>query len=527
MKKKKKSQKKSIIYIIIGIGFLLLALASTTFAFWSITKNQENENLVNTVCLDVSFTGRQDINVPNAYPMSIDEGTLLDPYIFTITNECGNSHYVINLETVTSGVEKSLKEEYLRGYLTNDKEEILFNDTLKDEYINNEKVIKTSSKAIKLYEGDLNGKGSSATFNLRLWLDENVEDEDSMSATYEGKITVTSNYQEVKNTGVNTLKELANTKPSMLAFDGKDVLGSDAGTTDNNLRFVGADPDNYVEFNNETWRIIGVMDNIEEENGNTGSHIKIIRDSIGEYSWDSSESNVNNGYGVNEWSISDINAVLNNQFYKKEAGGVCYRSNENKVTDCPKWEEIGLDSEARSMISKVKWNTGTMPEAYNASLITPIYMYEMERSNNKSKICKSDSGVCSDNENRTTQWPGYVGLMYPSDYGFATTGGDKVSRATCLTTNMYSWKNDDNLTDCAQKSWLLDDTTSQWTMTPSPVTDNAYSVFRIHSSGSVDSSTAYSARIIRPVVYLKTEVQILDSTDIDYGSINNPYKLSI
>ena len=62
-------------------------------------------------------------------------------------------------------------------------------------------------------------------------------------------------------------------------------------TEDNNLRYVGLSPDNYVLFNNELWRIIGVMNNIEDGEGNKETRIKLIRDeNIGSFPWDSSNS---------------------------------------------------------------------------------------------------------------------------------------------------------------------------------------------------------------------------------------------
>ena len=42
----------------------------------------------------------------------------------------------------------------------------------------------------------------------------------------------------------------------------------DDETIDNNLRFIGSDPDNYVWFNDELWRIIGVMNNIDRQRRN-------------------------------------------------------------------------------------------------------------------------------------------------------------------------------------------------------------------------------------------------------------------
>ena len=38
-------------------------------------------------------------------------------------------------------------------------------------------------------------------------------------------------------------------------------------TTDKNLRYIGANPNNYVSFNNELWRIIGVFNNINDGTG--------------------------------------------------------------------------------------------------------------------------------------------------------------------------------------------------------------------------------------------------------------------
>ena len=64
-------------------------------------------------------------------------------------------------------------------------------------------------------------------------------------------------------------------------------------TSDENIRYYGSNPDNYVSFNNELWRIIGVF----------GNNVKLVRsEKLGELSWDSSASSVNNGRGVNEWS---------------------------------------------------------------------------------------------------------------------------------------------------------------------------------------------------------------------------------
>ena len=82
----------------------------------------------------------------------------------------------------------------------------------------------------------------------------------------------------------------------------------------NNLRYIGADPNNYVSFNGELWRIIGIFS--EDTHGVTGEKlIKIIRnESIGNYSWDNKASGTGSStssYGSNDWTDSALQKVLN------------------------------------------------------------------------------------------------------------------------------------------------------------------------------------------------------------------------
>ena len=46
---------------------------------------------------------------------------------------------------------------------------------------------------------------------------------------------------------------------------------------------IGANPNNYVSFNGQKWRIIGVFD----------GKLKIVQDSIGKYAYDTSKNTVN------------------------------------------------------------------------------------------------------------------------------------------------------------------------------------------------------------------------------------------
>lgn len=100
--------------------------------------------------------------------------------------------YFINLETVSTD-EKILNEKYVKASLMEDKKEIFLN-TLKDTYINTEKVLAEASQAFKLAKGRLQ-ENESKTYYLRLWLDNDTPAIDEvMNKTYQGKVTVNLSY---------------------------------------------------------------------------------------------------------------------------------------------------------------------------------------------------------------------------------------------------------------------------------------------------------------------------------------------
>ncbi len=279
----------------------------------------------------------------------------------------------------------------------------------------------------------------------------------------------------------------------------------------------------------ETWRIIGIMNNIEDEDGSSGSHLKIIREKFEKnYSWDSSDLSVNYGYGVNEWSQADIEKVLNEEYLNRRTGSnLCYRNSNNFKETCPDWTTIGIRDEARNMIANVKWHTGTFNEQWNFAFynnnekFNAKAMYEAERSNHNGKEQCQASGeqYCNDGVSRTTTWIGKVGLMYPSDYGYAV--GTEV-RETCLGKSLYQYDSD----NCMTNDWLYNETDEgQWTMTPTPHSSEAYDVFFVYSSGLVATTSAYMPFTVRPTLYLKSNIKIKPNDDPTYGEVGNPFIL--
>ena len=267
-------------------------------------------------------------------------------------------------------------------------------------------------------------------------------------------------------------------------------------TVDNNLRYIGANPNNYVSFNNELWRIIGVFNNIDDGTGTKETRLKIIRsEPIGNYSWDYDSTGSYN----NDWTSSQLKDLLNSGAYYNRTTGSYY--NNSTTATSVDFTSNGLTEEAKSMISDAKWNLGGS-STYND--VTASMFYERERG----------ATVYS---GRPTEWIGSIGLMYASDYGYATSGGSTTDRETCLNTELFNW---DDYDDCFNNDWLYTGSV-QWTLTPSSST--SYNVFCVSSYGYVAYNRADNRAVVFPALYLNSNVKISGGE----GTIDSPYQLSL
>ena len=286
-------------------------------------------------------------------------------------------------------------------------------------------------------------------------------------------------------------------------------------TSDANIRYEGANPNNYVSFNDELWRIIGVF----------GDNIKLVRtEELGKLSWDSSDSSINGGWGVNEWSQADLKEYLNTMYY----GGTsvtCYGGSNNKTTTCPTGS---LNSTSKSMINNYAWNTGAInaEDATIANLETfalnTVPFYNAERGSVNGKICTSGNS-CNDTIERTTTWRGYVALPYATDWAYA-------SSETACATNMYDGfdvanRNYDNMT-CKKNNWMHHGSTmneAMWMLSPIAYSGAACGVWFVFGVGGVGDGGASLALSVFPSVYLNSDVNIVSGI----GTSSEPYILSV
>ena len=230
-------------------------------------------------------------------------------------------------------------------------------------------------------------------------------------------------------------------------------------------RYIGNDPNNYVEFNNELWRIIGVFET-DDGTGNYEKRVKIIRnDSLGNNQWNASN--------INEWVDSTMQLYLNDTYT--------------------------IENNFKKMIGTTKWYLGAPRNG--ATKAEDIYLSE-----------RSQSAYDS---SRSKYWIGLIGLMSVSDYKYTYSLGVNNQ---CYTNSCAEWQG-----GLPTSGWLYISELRQWVITPS-LSTYGDAVFAISSGGiGVPNGGAKNSLATRPALYLKSNVKITFGD----GTESNPYKLSM
>ena len=326
--------------------------------------------------------------------------------------------------------------------------------------------------------------GKTHTYTLTItFLDKDENQDDNQNVSFSTKVSVNETKEYVP-VFAEQIADLAKTDTTNFATD----------DPDNNIRYIGANPNNYVYFNCsdynnqsdstcEKWRIIGVFKNVTKSDGSKADLVKIIRDdSLGSIAWDSNN--------VNDWSTASLQTTLNGTYYN---GTYATGALKNDAT--------------RNAIESVVWNLGGTANFTSASNGLASHFYGYERG----------TTVYS---GHAPTWPGKIGLMYPSDYGYATSGGSTTDRAACLAKEMLNW-NGSGVSDCKNNDYLLK-SYYQWTLAPRS-SDSTY-VFAVDSEGFVDNFNAYDTLGVRPAVFLKSNISI---TNVGTGTSESPFQLKV
>ena len=378
--------------------------------------------------------------------------------------------------------------------------------------------VKKGNRYLELATGEFkaNTSNQTITFNLKIQFPDTGENQDiEKGKTLTGEIVV--NYEE---SATDTLIALYDkeTKTNNISTSGLFI----DDTKDVNLRYTGATLNNYVIFgnDNELWRIVGIF-NITDSDGNTTRKLKIVRDSaLGAYSWDSKLNSETNDYrGINDWTDADLMKELNGDYLDTTLTANktnWYNSTWDLTTRKPVLRQTGvfdyttvIKQKYQNMISNSVWNIGgngyTGSAPYTLNLLT---QYNRERN------------TITYQNSRPTTWTGKVGLIYASDYGYASTYTECHNN---LRAGVTYDKDSDTLYYanglCKKDNWLYK---SIWYWTISSYSNNDSTVYHVYGNGAGSFDNVCSSTSVFPSIYLKSNIKIASGT----GEKSNPYILN-
>ena len=525
--------KKHIALIVVMVLLSIVLVIGGTYAFYiaTITGNNTAEEItITSGYLELTFAEDNNITMENVLPGNKDDKT------FTVTNtSTADVEFTYNIklaEVETTFEQEDLVytlEEYKDGTYETPKE----SGTTATGYIN-KNTINEEGEMYLAINIPAPSKGEKQYYKLTIEFKETNKNQDyNKGKSFTGKINGDDNRDAALYVPPKT-KSFS----EIIKVDNTNIFADEA----ENIRYAGpsAEVNNYIWFNCddydftsaedalskncEKWRIIGLFKNITKTAGGEENLVKIIRaESIGEYSWDNKGE-----FGVNDWSTAELMYLLNpnysdhqlksetanNSLYWESKSGKCSTSDLGSTTEC-NFTSTGLkgndDGPTKSMIESVKWNIGGASSI--GDNLSAFEYYTAERGET----------VYGD---IPTTWNGYIGLMYPSDYLYATSGNSNgtYNRNQCLTGEhgWYSYFGSD-YSDCYNNDWLFNENT-MWTLTPgSEDSDGAHYVLGSGGILNVGVNT-HSPKNIHPSLYLKSSVGVLDD-GISDGSEEKPYIL--
>ena len=511
--KENKKRKIAMLLTLLGVTSIVIG---TTFAIYENTINTNKNHIIKTGVVNFTLTeSTNGIVLNNLQELTDYEGMAQEEYYeFTIKNTGDTkTDYEISLvdKPNSSYTGTILNEKYIKvGLLKNNSEEIIVN-------------LKEVNRLIDKVTLDVD---KSVNYKLRLWLDlKDITDEEK-EALVGQKIFLAlkiNGIQSMENITIATDKLIAltNNKDNSGLYTithPKDTtlqIGNDKDITE--YRYRGANPKNYVTFNNEVWRIIGVFPT-DDGTGNIENRIKLVsNESKYSWYWDNATTAYNYSKQDNLMLLQDNNKSKVEYLEKDKNYNVIMVA--PSVTGYNNWARPASSNtylnttyysslnDDKNLISNVKYYLG----GYNSTSTTSVDMYQYERKINGSTYY---------NGTNPNSWTGKIGFMYVSDYGYATEN--------CENKMLYSTKSSsDDLRACNDINWLKNVISKSregiiWTLDQGSHTgSHVYSIGTNGGIGLLAVGTEYIESY--PVLYLKSDIQITGGS----GTSSSPYTLGL
>lgn len=463
--------------IVLSIILVLVALFTATYALFTNEVTSTAPNSYTTGLLDIKAISKtENISPASTLPMSDEAGESSTPYKFSISNT-GNVDCIFDLKLLSSGGDTEISKRLIKVKIDNNETttlDKLLNGTVKDDLI--------------LMAGD------SMEIEVRVWLSEEATN-DQIGKTFNGRIVVDGEafyesaplVEHITNLYAPTVTETNGGESYNL-----DVINYLMKDTDENIRYFGATPNNYIKFNCnkypetecETWRIIGVFDN----------KLKLIKNSeldLYSFDYDYNDDQTSTTYS-NDWKNASLNNLLNGAYLNNQDTTYYNYSSSGPVKKDIKFKsnKTGINDSTRGLIAEVIYGLGGYPGG--TPNVYPSEIYELEKNGNTSEA--------------------KITLPYLSDYLFSSD--IRQCKVYASEYNVVS--------ECKTSNWMkniLGPNTTTYGLTLTPVTSATTHLF-IAGDG-VAITRARSAIGIFPVLYLSSDAIRYSGN----GSYENPYKI--
>ena len=476
-----KLKQNKLILIIFMISIILI-ITGVTYSLYEILFTGRKEQVIDAGGIVFKYNETSDgLILDNNSILNDTVGKSQEKYFDFEISLASNKNTSINyIIAIDENDISTLTNDKVKVYLTNqDNIEIVSPTSISQLEVD---VNKNNYK--KLYNKQIN-QGEKHLYRLRTWIDDTkdlyTETSNDGNHTlemkdviYKFKINVYTvvNNEETITTGADTLIALTDNKDNSglytITHPADNTLQIGATESITEYRYRGASPKNYVKFNGEMWRIIGVFPT-DDGTGKIENRIKIIKDqSIGNKYWDTS--------GSNNWARpATLNTELNTTYLNS------------------------LDSTAQSMIGNTKYYLGGYNNTPN---VQKDVMYQYERKINGSTYY---------NGSNPNNFIGKLALMYASDYGYAASDE--------CTQNLFDY---DNAT-CKNNNWLYNIKVSEWILPQNASnSNNAFYVSSVGNAG-IYGNVSNVQLAVRPVLYLTSSAQITGGN----GTSSSPYTLGL
>ena len=516
-------RKKSLIITIIITVILLLTVGVTYTVF---TYNRAGTNNSQLIVGDIymHYKENNSINLTDAMPG--DEYDLNSYFEFTIDGKNTYTEKDIWYDVILSHGDipdgktenNRIPDEYLKFRLVEVidgvETELLTDETYDD--LTNERIYvatipkNTQTEIIRTYrlymaisENLIIGNTADAIYSIDEWVNAFASIKVNVTGDFNEKVVATNFVKKIKSTygeeggviAVNTEGEL---------YDANDPT-----ETIREYRYSGANVNNYVTYNNETWRIIGIFSEVLED-GTTEEFVKIVRNDIlpaGSIptSYYIAENDTTYNVGSSTTSSSaywnkKVSGTNNNDW--TTAGLMYYLNTVEDDSETPNAGYLStLSSGARNLIRETTYYLGN----YKRNTDTVITGYESERSSN----------IWSGNQ---TSWRGTVALMYPSDYGYSAD-------SRYWTSVPYKWNRAESDVSYARStSWMYETmtsakTNSSWLLSPSSSRSN-YAMSWVSAGSELNNRVGINFGV-RPALNLISKAKITTGD----GTLTSPYVL--